>query len=133
MLHPLPIIERKLETISFNFITGLPHIKKQHESIMVGVEKLSKTTHFILIKSTYKMVDIAYIFMREIFQLHGIPQVVISNRDVNFTPAFWKTLFTILGTQIQFNTAYHPQTGGQKEQVNQLLRDLLRIFVMQQP
>ena len=50
--------------------------------------------------------------MREIFQLHRIPQVVISDRDVKFTSAFWKTLFARLGNQIQFSTTYHLQTDG---------------------
>jgi len=100
---------------------------------MVVVDKLSKTAHFILVKSSYKTVEIAEIFMREIFQVHGIPQVVISDRDVKFTSTFWKTLFVGLGTQIQFSTTYHPQTDGQTEQVNLLLEDVLRMFVLQQP
>jgi len=70
--------------------------------------------------------------MREIFWLHGIPKVVISDRDVKFTSTFWKTLFSGLGIQIQFSTPYHPQTDGQSERVNQILEDMLIIFVMQQ-
>ena len=58
---------------------------------------------------------------------------MISERDVKFTSAFYKTLFFGLGTQIQFSTAYHPQTDGQMERVNQVLEDMLRMFVMQQP
>ena len=94
---------------------------------------MSKSTHFIPVKSTYKTVQIANIFMREIFRLHGIPKTVISDRDVKFTSAFWKTFFTGLGTQINFNTSYHPQTDGQIERVNQVLEDMLRMYVMQQP
>lgn len=113
ILQSLPIPEWKWETITLDFIIGLPCTKKNHESIMVVVEKLRKTTHFVPVKSTYKTIEIADIFMREIFRLHGIPWVVISSRDVKFTSTFWKTLFAGLGTQIQFNTAYHPQIDGQ--------------------
>jgi len=113
LLQPLPIPEWKWDTITLNFLTRLPRTKKQHGSIMVVVEKLSKTAHFIPIKSTYKMVEIANIFMREIFQLHGIPRVVIFDRDVKFTSTFWKTLFAGLGSQIQFSITYRPQTDGQ--------------------
>jgi len=59
LLQQLPISEWKWETISLDFITGLTCIRKQHDSIMVFVEKLSKTTHFIPVKSTFKTVEIA--------------------------------------------------------------------------
>ena len=71
--------------------------------------------------------------MKEIFRLHGIPKAVISDQDVKFTSVFWKTLFTGLGTQINFSTTYHPQTDGQTERVNQVLEDMLCMYVMQQP
>ena len=71
--------------------------------------------------------------MREIFRLHGITNIVISDRDVKFTSTFWKTLFIGLGTQINFSTAYHPQTDGKTKQVNQILEDMLHMYIMQQP
>ena len=100
---------------------------------MVVVDRLSKSAHFIPVQSMYKTVQIADIFMKEIFRLHGIPKTVISNRDVKFTYAFWKTMFTGLGTQIHFSTTYHPHTDGQTEWVNQVLEDMLHMYVMQQP
>ena len=80
---------------------------------MVVVYRLSKLAHFIPVQSTYKTVQIADLFMREIFRLHGIPKTVILDRDVKFTSAFWKALITGSRTQINFSTAYHPQTDGQ--------------------
>jgi len=133
LLQPLPIPEWKWEVISIDFITGLPKNKKQNDSIMVVVDKLSKATHFIPVKSTYKAVNIADIFMKEVFCLHGIPKVIISDRDVKFTGNFWKGLFQGLNTKLNFSTAYHPQTDGQTERVNQVLEDMLRMYVMDQP
>jgi hypothetical protein len=83
MLHPLPIPEWKWETISMDFITGLPKSSKQNDSIMVVVEKLSKTSHFIPFKSTCKAIDIVNIFMKEIFRFHGMPKEIISNEIQN--------------------------------------------------
>jgi len=71
--------------------------------------------------------------MQNVFRLHGLPKTIISDRDVKFTSAFWKTLFADLGTQLNFSTAYHPQTDGQTERVNQVVEDMLRAYVMQQP
>jgi hypothetical protein len=57
---------------------------------MVVIDKHSKSAHFIPVKSTYKAINIAEIFMKEIFRLHGIPKMVISDRDVKYTSTFWK-------------------------------------------
>jgi hypothetical protein len=71
--------------------------------------------------------------MKEIFRLHGIPKVIISDRDVKFTGNFWKDLFKGLDTQLNFSTAYHPQTDGKTERTNQILEDMLRMYVMDRP
>lgn len=80
-----------------DFITGLPTATRQHDFIMVVVEKLSKATHFILVKSTYKPSNIAIIFMKEIFQLHGLPKDRILDRDEKFTSNFWNDCFRSWG------------------------------------
>ena len=100
---------------------------------MVVVDKLTKVAHFIPIKSTHKTDDIAKIFMKEIFKLHGLPKAIISNRDVKFTSNFWKGLFVDLGTKLNFSTAYHPKNDGQTERVNQVLEDMLCMYVMDKP
>ena len=124
LMQPIPIREWKWEVISLDFIIGLPKSKCGDNSIMVVVDRLSKSAHFIPVQSTYKTVQIVDLFMREIFRLHGIPKRVISDRDVKFTSDFWKALFMGLGTQVNFSTAYHPQTDGKMERVNQVLEDM---------
>ena len=126
LLQPLPVPEWKWEVISMDFITGLPMTWRQHDSIMVVVDKLTKATHFIPVKSTHKTDDITKIFMKEIFKLHGFSKAIVSNRDAKFTSNFWKGLFADLGTKLNFSTAYHPQTDGQTERVNQELIKCLK-------
>ena len=60
---------------------------------MIVIDKLSKSGNFIPVKSTFKAINIAEIFMKEIFRQHGIPKMMISDRDVKFASAFWKELF----------------------------------------
>ena len=67
-----------------DFIIGFPKSKKQNDSIFVVIHKLSKEAHFIPVKSTYKVVNIVDIFLKEIFRLHGISKAIISDRDVKF-------------------------------------------------
>jgi hypothetical protein len=68
-----------------DFITGLPRMNKQHDSIMVVVDKLTKDAHFVPVKKTHTTTNIAKIFMKEIVRLHGIPRKIISDRDTKFT------------------------------------------------
>ena len=91
-----------------DFITGLPVTWRQHDSIVLVVDKLTKASHFIPVKSTHKTDDIAKIFMKEIFKLQGLPKAIVSNGDAKFTSNFWKGLFAYLGTKLNFSTAYHP-------------------------
>jgi hypothetical protein len=116
-----------------DFITRLPTSTKQNDAIMIVVDKLSKSAHFIPIKSTCKAIDITQVFMQEIFRLHGMPKEIVFDRDMKFTSNFWKSLMAGLETQLLFSTTYHPQTDGQIERVNQILEDMLRMHVMHQP
>ena len=116
-----------------DFITGLPKSNKQNDSIFVVIDKLSKGAHFIPMKLTYKAMNIVDIFLKDIFILHGIPKAIISDQDVKFTGKFWIYLFYGLETQLNFSTAYHPQTDGQIERVNQIVEDMLQMYVMNNP
>ena len=89
--------------------------------------------HFIPIKSTYNTDGIAKIFMKDIFKLHGFPKAIVSNMDAKFSSNFQKGLFVDLGTKLNFITTYHPQTNGQTERVNQVLEDMLCMYVMDKP
>ena len=71
--------------------------------------------------------------MKDIFRLHGLPKEIVSDRDFKFTSNFWKGLFADLGTKLNFSTVYHPQTDGKIERVNQVLQDMLRMYVMNKP
>jgi hypothetical protein len=118
LLQPLPIPEWKWEVVAMDFITGFPRISKQHDSIMVVVEKLTKATHFIPLKTTHKATNVANIFMREIARLHRIPKTIVSDRDPKVTSKFWKGLFKGFGTDMNFDTTYHTESDGQTERVN---------------
>ena len=75
------------------FIIGFQMTVKNHNSIMVVVGTLSKEAQFIPVNSTHKATDIANVFMKEIFRLHGFPNEIVSYRHSKFTSKFWKGLF----------------------------------------
>ena len=92
LLQPLPVSEWKWEVISMDFIARLPMTWRQHDSIMVLVDKLTKATHFIPVNSTHKTDDIANIFMKEIFKLHGLPKAIILTEMSISLPIFGRVV-----------------------------------------
>jgi len=116
-----------------DFMIVLPRTKCQHDSIMVVVDTLTKATHFIHVQATFGTANIAIIFMKEIFRLYGVPKMIVLDRDVEFTSKLWKALFGGMGTQLNFSTAYHPQMDGQIGRNNNILEDMLRMYVMDRP
>jgi hypothetical protein len=95
-----------------DFITGLPRTRKHHDSIMVVVEKLTKDAHFIPLKTTHKVADVANIFLKEVARLHGIPKMIVFDRDPKFTSNLWKGLFKGFRTNMNFSTTYHLESDG---------------------
>jgi hypothetical protein len=126
LLQPLPIPEWKWDNVGMDFITGLPRTKSGYDSIWVVVDRLTKVAHFIPMKTTYTSARLAKIYMSRIVCLQGVPKSIVSDRGTQFTSHFWCQLHESLGTRLEFSTAFHPQTDGQTERVNQILEDMLR-------
>ena len=72
-----------------DFVTGLPRSPKGHEAIWVIVDRMTKTTHFIPVKMTYSLDQLAQIYIDEIVSLHGVPASIVSDRDPRSTSKFW--------------------------------------------
>ena len=113
-----------------DFVVGLPLTGRKHDSVWVVVDRLTKSAHFLHVKTDYALNKLAELYIREIVQLHGIPISIISYRDSRFTSRFWGKLQEALGTRPNFNTAFHPQTNGQSERVIKVLEDMLRSCVI---
>jgi transposase InsO family protein len=84
----------------------------------------------LLVHTTHRAERYAEIYIDQIVRLHGIPRTIISNRGTQFVALFWEQLQKSLGTIVIRSSAYHPQTDGQTERVNQILEDMLRACVI---
>ncbi|WVZ94000.1 hypothetical protein U9M48_039944 [Paspalum notatum var. saurae] len=126
MLQPLAVPAWKWEDIHMDFIVGLPRTQKGYDSIWVIIDRFTKSAHFIPVKTTYRAKQYAELYISRIVSLHGVPLTITSDRGSLFLSHFWEQLQTALGTNLIHSSAYHPQTSGQVERVNQILEDMLR-------
>jgi hypothetical protein len=133
LLQPLPIPEWKWELGTMDFITRLPRMNKQHDAIMVVADKLTKAAHFVPMKTTHKETNVADIYMKEVACLNGVTKTIVSDKDPKFTSKFWKGLFKGFGTNLNFSTSYHPESDVKTKRVNQVIEDMLRMYVMEKP
>jgi len=88
LLQPLPIPEKKWERIYVDFITGLPQVQGI-DYIFVVFNRLTKFAHLFSIPTNYKAIQVAKLFFREIFRLHGLPKKIVNERNGLFIGAFW--------------------------------------------
>ncbi|RFU81252.1 hypothetical protein TARUN_954, partial [Trichoderma arundinaceum] len=134
LLQPLPVPERPWESISFDHITKLPPSKEPvtgitYDSIFVVVDRLTKMSYFIPYKEASTAEELAYVFARFVTANHGLPGEMISDRGSTFVSKFWKALNNRLGTHHKASTAHHPQTDGQTERINQIVKDYLVHYI----
>ena len=108
LLQPMKIPKWKWEEVGMDFIVGLPRTQRGYNSIWVIVDRLTKVAHFLPVKTTYTGPQLAALYMERIVCLHGVPKKIVSDRGTQFTSHFWQQVHSLLGTKLNFSTAYHP-------------------------
>lgn len=128
LLKPLPISERPWSSISLDHIVELPP-SEGFDAILVVVCRLTKQAIVAPCHTTDTAKDFARIFIQHVFSKHGLPADIVSDRGSLFVSKFWTSLCKALDIRSNLSTAYHPETDGQTERVNQTLEQYLRMFV----
>ena len=98
-----------------DFVTYLPRTTWRHDAVWVIVDQLTKSAHFLVVRMTFTLEEFCWLYIREIFRLHGVPVSIVLDRDPGFMTNFWKSFQKAMGTQLMMSTAFHPQTDGQSE------------------
>jgi hypothetical protein len=127
-LVPTQIPTENWQIISVDFITELPE-SQGFDSIMAVVDRKSKRLHVMPTTTQVSSEGAARLYRDNVWRHHGLSEQVISDRGSVFVSEFTRELSTLLGIKIAASTAYHPQTDGQTERVNQEIEQYLRLFV----
>ncbi|KAG2909580.1 hypothetical protein PC115_g13206 [Phytophthora cactorum] len=127
-LRPLPVARGAWDSVSMDFVFGLPCDVQGRTGILVFVDRFSKMVHLTPVAASITATQTAAIFVDTVYRHHGLPTSIVSDRDPRFTAAFWSELFMSLGTRLLMSTAAHPETDGQTERVNRVLEDVLRSY-----
>ncbi|KAF8749427.1 hypothetical protein RHS01_10074 [Rhizoctonia solani] len=127
-LKPLEVPPFPFHTISYDFITGFPK-SNGHNAILVVIDSFSKFGHFIPTTKKVTSKGLAELFVSHVWKLHGLPVRTISDRGTMFTGKFLRALYQRLRVKPSFSSAYHPESDGQTERVNQFIKFYLRLYV----
>ena len=126
-LRPIQPADRPWQVATNDFIVGLPK-SEGYDGIWVVADHLTKEAHFVPIKSDIDTEETIDLYLQHVWKLHGVPEKMISDRGTQFTSKLMRGVFKKLGIQGAYSTAYHPQTDGQTERINQTLKQYLRLF-----
>ncbi|CDI74846.1 OSIGBa0102B11.2 protein, related [Eimeria praecox] len=129
LLQQLIIPSRRSSHVSLDFITDLPLTTTGHDSILVLVDSLSKMAHFVPAKKTFTAVDTVDVLADRLIRYHGLPEVLMPDRDPGFQSDLWQQLCARFNIKRALSSSYHPQSDGQTERVNRTLEQMLRTHI----
>ncbi|MBW0511788.1 hypothetical protein O181_051503, partial [Austropuccinia psidii MF-1] len=118
------------ETINMDLFTGLvPGGKENYNACLIIVDSFKKIMRCLPRHKEDTAMDTTLLFGNNIISTCGVPKIIISDRDPKFTSEFWTNFYDVLGTNLAFSTAYHPQTEGLvEERMIQTMEEILRRF-----
>jgi hypothetical protein len=132
LLEQLPVPDMAWTHISMDFVEGLPK-SNDKDVILVVVDRFTKYAHFLSLSHPFTVQDVINLFIDNVFKLHGPPAVIVTDRDRIFTSNLWQALFKSMDIKLHLSSAYHPETDGQTERVNQCLENYLRCMCFATP
>jgi len=125
LLESIDVPMRPWTSISIDFIVGLLR-SEGYTKICVVMDRLTRMAHFIPRKTQEHIKELALIFLKEIWRLHGLPETIISDRDTRFTSKFWMSRMQLSQVKLNVSTTFHPESERQTERVNQKLNGSTR-------
>jgi hypothetical protein len=116
-----------------DYMSGLPSTKRGNDCVFVVVDRFSKMVIMVACKKSIIAEATAKLFFERVWVHFGLPQTIVSDRDIRFLSTFWSSLWSLLDTKLTKSTTFHPQTDGQTEVVNRMVVHILRMYNSKHP
>ena len=100
-----------------------------NDYLLVIIDRLMSQVHLVPTMMQVTAKEVAWLFLKEVMRLHGVPESIVSDRDSKFTSMFWCELHRLMGTKLLMSTAFHPQTDGTTEWANCSIGQILRMII----
>jgi hypothetical protein len=126
-LPTTPVLPIPWHTTGLDYLTHLPE-SNGFNIVLIVLDHLTRMAHFLPCTKTVTAEETATLFLQRVYRLHGLPRVLVSDRDPKFVSGFWQTLWRRLGTRLNMFSSRHPETDGLTERVNSTFQQLLRCF-----
>jgi hypothetical protein len=130
---PLPVPKRPWDSVFMDFLEGLPTTKRGHDYLFVVVDRFSKMIILMPCTKTITATQAAKMFFEHVWKHFGLPDSIISDRDVRFCSHFWNSLWGMMDTRLKKFIAFQPQTDGHTEVMNHTLVHMLRGYNSKHP
>ena len=126
-LHSLTIPDKPWQSVGMDFMGPLPQ-SLDNDYLLVIIDQLTSQVHLVPTTMQVTTKEVAWLFLKEVVRLHGVPGFIVSDRDTKFTSMFWRELHRLMGTKLLMSTAFHPQTDGATERANHSIGQILRMI-----
>ena len=127
-LHSLPIPDKPWQSVGMDFMGPLPQ-SQGNDYLLVTIDRLTSQVHLVPTTMRVTAKEVAWLFLKEIMRLHGVPKSIVSDRNSKFMSTFWHELHRLMGTKLLMSAAFHPQTDGITEQANHSIGQILRMMI----
>ena len=128
LLHSLPIPDKPWQLVGMDFMGPLPR-SLGNDYLMVIIDQLTLQVHLVPTTMQVTAKEVAWLFLKEVVRLHGVPELIVSDHDTKFTSTFWHELHRLMGTNLLMSTVFHPQTDGATERANCSIGQILRMII----
>ena len=128
LLHSLPIPDKPWQSVSMDFIGPLPQ-SQGNDYLLVIIDWLMSQVHLIPTTTWVMAKEVAWLFLKEVVRLHGVPKSIVLDCNTKFTSMVRCELHRLMGTTLLMSTVFHPQTDGTTEQANHSIGQILRMII----